>query len=60
MKKLTFSFNGKVKDLLEAIEWEQDMEEQRIEEQEFNELGFCDLYGYCSESCKYYHTRNCH
>ena len=55
MKKLTFSFNGKVKDLLEAIEWERDMEEQ-----ELNELGFCDLYGYCSESCKYYHTRNCH
>ena len=54
MKKSSFKFVGKVKDLLEAIEWEQDMEEQRELEEGFNSNNFCDNYGYCSEICKYY------
>ena len=50
--KIKFIFVGKIKDLLEAIQWEMDMEEDRYLEECVASNDFCDNYGYCNNCGK--------
>lgn len=47
-----FIFVGKIKDLLEAIKWEIELEEDRELEEDIRSNNFCDNYGYCNNCGK--------
>lgn len=55
MSKMIYVFVGKMKDLYEDIQCRIETEIDNEIREGFKENGFCDNYGYCSSSCKYYY-----